>query len=169
MKKVLSILILSAMCVHLAGFYAYFVVRQNQIRQEMRETIGTLPHEDFERFVFTKDEYNKIRVNDHEVRINGQMYDHSTPIFEGDKIVLLARHDEAEDNLISFFQELIESTTQDEKPIPSQLTTFLSLTFITQPDLLLPSLQGETIKYLPLEQRTLKPLRPVESPPPRLS
>ena len=168
MKKILAILILSVMCIHLAGFYAYFVVRQNQIRQEMREAIGTLPTQDFQRFVFKKEEYQKVRVNDHEVRINDKMYDHGAPTFEGEMIVLLALHDEAEDSLISLFKELIESSSQDKKPVPSQLFSFLNLIFITESSLFLPTVDLAAQKICFDSTAPLDVVLPIPSPPPRI-
>lgn len=157
------------MLMHLIGFYAYFVVRQSQIREEMRAAIGTLPSQEFERFVFTMQDYEKIKVNDHEVKINGRMYDHSSPKFEGDNIILLARHDEAEDSLISFFSELIETASDDNKPVPSQLQNFLNLTFIPQSTLTLPLIQEVVIKYCDYAVTVKNPFTSIESPPPRLS
>lgn len=121
---------LSVFLTHLVGFYAYFVVRQAQIRQEMREKIGSLPSDQLEIFELSLEEYQKIKINDHEVRIDGKMYDHSTPKFEKGKIILFAKHDQAEDNLISLLSEIANRAANDNQPVPSSLMNFLSLQFI---------------------------------------
>lgn len=153
---------------HLIGFYAYFIVRQNQIRQEMRESIGTIPNEEFETFVLSKEEYELVRVNDHEVKIDGRMYDHSAPKFENGKIILHAKHDKDEDNLISLLSEVVNSASKDKKPVPSQLFNFFGLTFVS-PSLLVINIPSNGIELHDGFSVDLLSLDlPVESPPPRL-
>jgi len=166
-KKIVSIVILSVVLMHLIGFYVYFVVRQGQIRQEMRESIGLLPSEEFETFILTDEEYLQVRVNDHEVKINGRMYDHSKPKFENGKVILFARHDEAEDNLIGFLTEVVNSSSQDKRPVPSQLFSFFSLTFISQIPLALNTTLETTTHLSFYSTYYLNHSIPVESPPPR--
>lgn len=131
MKKIVSFLILSVFLTHFVGFYAYFVVRQSQIRHEMRATIGSLPNDQFEVFELEIEAYQKIKVNEHEVKIDGKMYDHSSPKIENGKIILFAKHDKAEDNLLSFLNEVINRAENDSKPTPSVLMNFLTLNFIS--------------------------------------
>lgn len=113
------------------GFYFYFVVRQAQIQQEMREEISSLPVDQFEIFELSIEEYQKIKVNDHEVKMGGKMYDHSTPKLENGKIILYAKHDQAEDSLISFLDEVVNRASHDTKPVPSTLMSFLTLQFVS--------------------------------------
>ena len=153
---------------HLIGFYAYFVVRQNQIRQEMRESIGLIPTEEFETFVLSEEEYHLIRINDHEVKIDGRMYDHSVPKFKNGKIILHAKHDKDEDNLISLLNEVVNSASKDKKPVPSQLFNFFGLTFVPPATLAINDV-CTTFKLLDhLKVDLLNQSYPIESPPPRL-
>lgn len=168
MKRIISIVVLSLFLVHFVGFYVYFVVRQGQIRQEMREAIGYLPAEEFETFVFTESEYNQIKVNANEVKIDGKMYDHSTPKFEDGKITIFARHDQDEDNLIGFLHELVNAATHDEEPVPSQLFNFFSLTFIADnPISLTFFFSAEKLCYPASEELTDRDTA-ITSPPPKV-
>lgn len=133
----------------------------------MRETIGELPADQFEVFTLTQEEYLLVRVNDHEVKIDGKMYDHSAPSFEEGKVILYAKHDQAEDNLIGFLNEVVNNTSRDQKPVPAQLLTFFSLTFIHQPSLVLnPVFKLENLFVL-YSDNLLNQNYPVESPPPK--
>ncbi len=167
MKKIISLTILSIFLAHFVGFYAYFVVRQAQIRHEMREMIGSLPHDQFEIFELTVHEYEKIKVNDHEVRINGRMYDHSTPKIEKGKIILYAKHDKAEDSLIGFIKEMVSKATHDSKPAPSVLMNFLSLHFIPVNTLEIPQPPDAIKMVVNFQVHLLSPHYPVLSPPPK--
>ncbi|MEQ8363192.1 MAG: hypothetical protein RH948_10015 [Cyclobacteriaceae bacterium] len=168
MKRITSIIVLTVLLTHLIGFYVYFVVRQGQIRQEMRESIGSLPDEEFETFVFTPAEYNKVKVNDSEVKIDGKMYDHSAPKFENGKVILFARHDKDEDNLISFISNIVKSSKEDKKPAPSQLLSFFSLTFLSPHQLTFTVSQDKIQSFDCYSSNLLTQYFPVESPPPRL-
>lgn len=168
MKKITSIIVLVVLLTHLIGFYVYFVVRQGQIRQEMRESIGSLPDEEFETFVFTLEEYQKIKVDGFEVKIDGKMYDHSAPKFENGKVILFARHDKDEDDLISFITNIINSADEDKKPVPSQLLSFFSLTFLSPYQLTFTVSQDEIQLFDCYHSNLLTQYFLVESPPPRL-
>ncbi len=167
MKRITSIVVLTVLLTHLIGFYVYFVVRQGQIRQEMRESIGSLPDEEFETFVFTPEEYQKIKVNDFEVKIDGKMYDHSAPKFEDGKVILFARHDKDEDDLISFITNIVNSSNEDKKPVPSQLFSFFSLTYLSPTSLTLNISTDRVELFCHYSSDLLTQSFPVESPPPR--
>ena len=167
MKRITSVIVLSVLLTHLIGFYVYFVVRQGQIRQEMRESIGSLPDEEFETFVFTLEEYQKVKVNGFEVKIDGKMYDHSTPKFEDGKVILFARHDKDEDDLISFITKIVNSSNEDKKPAPSQLLSFFSLTYLSPASLTLTISADHTKLFDCYSPHLLTQPFPVESPPPR--
>lgn len=166
-KRIVSIIVLSALLAHLMGAYVYFVVRQGQIRQEMRRLIGTLPEEGLETFTFTLEEYKRVRVNDFEVKIDGRMYDHGQPEFKGGKVTLYARHDAAEDNLIGFITEILNSTAEDNSPIPSQLLNFFSLAYLSPDPFMLFVPEGKAQSMDCYQANLLAQSFPVESPPPR--
>lgn len=168
MKKIVSIVVLSLFLMHFVGFYVYFVVRQGQIRQEMREAIGYLPAEEFETFVFTEAEYNRIKVNANEVKIDGKMFDHSAPKFEEGKVTIFARHDQDEDNLMSFLSEVVNAATHDKKPVPSQLINFLNLTFIADSPITLISFFSVEKLWYPTSEELTDRDSAVSSPPPKV-
>ena len=167
MKKFVSAALLIVLLIHLVGFYAYFVVRLGQIRQQMRETIVQLPASEFEIFVFALEEYEQVKVNDHEVKINGRMYDHSKPVFKDGMVTLYAKYDEAENNLIGFLEEVIETANQDHQKVPIQLISFLQLHFVTPLQLTL-SLPDEKIDFSHgLSEKLILQFRQIDTPPPR--
>lgn len=134
----------------------------------MRESIGLLPDEEFETFIVTLEEYQKIRVNDFDVKIDGKMYDHSRPKFENGKIILLARHDKGEDDLISFLTEIVNSAEEDKDSVPSQLLSFFSLTYLSPRPLLLAASTDQKELFDCYHSILLTPHLTIESPPPRL-
>lgn len=115
-----------------AGCYVYFITRLTAIRIEMREHLKLLPEDQLIRLTLTKEEYRSAKVDDHEVIVNGKMYDIARVEQHGNQILVLGIHDEAEDNLLTFLEEMVARSTNDKKPIPTQLSQLLTLTFILQ-------------------------------------
>lgn len=151
----------------MVGFYVYFVVRLGQIRVEMRENIASLSPEEFEIFHLTLEEYKNVRVNDHEVRINGQMYDHSSPNIENDMVTLYAKHDEAEDHLFALLHKIVDTHANDHKSAPQQLMLFLSLVFEKPSCLQIQSASAHNKKYYHQSEPLLDRETPVPAQPPR--
>lgn len=101
----------------------------------MRESISSLPPDQYEVFRLTPQEYKNVKAGDHEVRIDGKMYDHSVPRFENGEIILYSKHDKAEDNLLEFLSQVVSAHNGDKKPVPSQLLSFFNLIYLATPTL----------------------------------
>lgn len=131
MKKIIGITLLSLLLLQAAGCYVYFIARLTAIRAEMREQLKTLPDHELTVFTFTQEEFRKVKENDHEVKVNGKMHDIARIVIQDNKLLIYALHDEAEDNLLSFLDEMVKRSSTDKKPIPSQLVQLLTLQFIS--------------------------------------
>lgn len=130
MKRVTVILFLCLLLIQVGGCYIYFVGRLAAIRTEMREQLKYLPEEQLTRFQFTEAEFKKARVEDHEIKVDGKMYDIARIAEQGNSIIVLALHDEAEDNLLAFLTEMVSRSANDKKPIPIQVEQLLALSFL---------------------------------------
>lgn len=130
MKKAIAVFLLLLMAVNLAGFYGYFVLRMKEIHTEAREALKRLPETSLQRFEFSTAEYRSIRVEDHEIRVNGKMYDIARTERTADAVVVWALHDEAEDDLFAFINKVMDNAAQDDHQAPKDFTQFLSLQFL---------------------------------------
>jgi hypothetical protein len=167
MKKLFAIVFVSLFLLHYAGFYAYFGTRLMSIRYEMKNKLKALPEEKLEKIVLSKNNFAKIDFEEHEVELNGKMYDIAKVIERGDQFIIYALHDTSEDNLLSFLDEMVKRSSNDKKPVPSQLLQFLSLVFIPSSNNFL---FGQTIteKHFSLYANLYSSFRSsIESPPPR--
>jgi hypothetical protein len=129
-KKSIGITLLILLLLQAAGGYVYFIARLAAIRIEMREQLKTLPDCELTVFTFSKEAFRKAKENDHEVKINGKMYDIARIVPQDEKLLVYAIHDEAEDNLLSLLNEMVNRSSNDKKPVPSQLVQLLTLQFI---------------------------------------
>lgn len=167
MKKAFGILFLCTLLLQVAGSYVYFIVRLSGIRQEMREQLKHKSDEELTLLTLTPDEYKKSKVDDHEVNVNGKMYDIARIAIKNDLVLVYALHDEAEDNLLALLNEMVERSSNDKKPVPSHLLQLLSLQFLLV-EINLPSLTGIWLTHFTPYINTLIAVeRRIELPPPR--
>lgn len=96
------------------------------------------------------------------------MYDHSPPQVEANLIILYALHDESEDNLLSFFREVVRSASEDRKQAPSIINSYLSLLFLPSPPIELAIKAHDEEIIIPDHKKLLSPALSVEPMPPRL-
>ena len=114
-----------------SGFYCFFILQLSLNHREMRERIKTLPPEQLEKMTFRVDEFEKVKVDDHEIRVNGKMYDIARVEKTEDLIIVYALHDENEDDLLALLGFFLSSPV-DKKEMPPQIGEFLSLIFIPE-------------------------------------
>jgi hypothetical protein len=129
-KKIPSIGLLSILFLQVAGSYIYFVVRLSGIRQEMREQIKHKPVDQLTVLTLTPEEFQRAKVDDHEVKVNGKMYDIARIDVRETSVLVYALHDEAEDNLLALLDEIVKRSSNDKKPVPSQLIQLITLIFV---------------------------------------
>jgi hypothetical protein len=135
MKRFPALLILAILVVNAAGFYIYFVIQLNQIRSEMIHTLKFLPDDQLTILKLAKEEYEDSRVDEHEVKVNGKMYDIARIEVKGDTLIIAAMHDEKEDNLMALLGEIISKPLKSDQPVPSAVIQFITLSFILPYDI----------------------------------
>ncbi len=168
MKKILGIVLLSILLLQVAGSYLYFVVRLSGIRQEMREQLKHKPAEQLTMLTLTPEEFQKAKVDNHEVKVNGKMYDIARIVVSENSVLVYALHDEAEDNLLALLDELVRRSSHDKKPVPSQLIQLITLIFVPVENLFLQNTIA-AIAHSTDYSETLESISfTIDSPPPRV-
>jgi hypothetical protein len=137
LKRIVAILVLGLLLTHFTGYYIYFIVRMGQIRTEMRQQLKYLPQDQLARFELTQQQYGRVRVDEHEIKVDGKMYDIARIEKAGNHLVVYAMHDQAEDDLLAFFNEIFERAYSDKGKTPSGLTAFMSLNFLIEQNLVI--------------------------------
>lgn len=115
-----------------AGFYVYYVIQLQQIHQEMRTRLKYLPDSELEVLVLTRAQYEEAKVEEHEVKVEGKMYDIARVQTSGDVVKIFCLHDEKEDDLLALLAELISKPMKDQSSIPLAVMTFITMSFILQ-------------------------------------
>jgi len=134
----------------------------------MRAALKDLSREKLDKFSMSQEEFKKVLVDEHEIKVEGSMYDIASIEQDHQLIIVYALHDEAEDNLLSFLDEIAKRPMQDKKSPPSQILQFIALTFLPPTSAILFKLDG---KRLELNTRYTfhhnNLARAIESPPPQ--
>lgn len=168
MRRLFSILILALLSVNLVGGYFYFFVRTVQIKKDMRAMLQALPDNQLDFLTLTVEEFNTARVDAHEIKVNGKMYDIARVQLEGDVVQVFCLHDKAEDNLLGFLGTVLNRIQNDTTRPPASIIQFTLLQYIPVqfeftiflPDVILVATTPYHSGYFSLE-------RFVESPPPQ--
>lgn len=166
-KKIISTLFLSVLLLQVTGSYVYFIVRLSGIRSEMREQLRHKPDEELTLLTLTEEAFRKAKVDDHEVKVDGKMYDIARIAFKDNQVLVYALHDEAEDNLLALLVEMVNRTSHDKKPVPSQLLQLLTLQFVLSENKI-PAIDGTMVFHkTPYNCILHSFISGIEIPPPR--
>lgn len=168
-KRLFSILILSLVLMHFAGFYVYFIARLKAIHTEARAALRRLPKKELTQINLTTKQYEEAKEGDDELEWQNKMYDIAYVESIDGLIQVYARHDEAEDNLLCFIKKVINNAAQDSQTIPTALQNFFSLVYVQPPVYCTSHLPDYTKQSTP--EYYLINIHPIhlhiDSPPPR--
>jgi hypothetical protein len=129
-RKVKAILLLAILVINASGFYVYYVVQLQMIHVEMRRALQQKPDKELEVLVLTREEFAEARVEEHEVKVDGKMYDIARTKPDGDKIKIFCLHDAKEDDLLAFLDEIVSRPINQTNSMANSAFQFLSLIFI---------------------------------------
>lgn len=96
----------------------------------MRKALQERPDNELEKLILTQAEFEEAKVEEHEIKVHGKMYDIARVRAEGDKLKIFCLHDAKEDNLIAFLDELVTRPIDKTNSMATSAFQFLSLIFI---------------------------------------
>lgn len=132
-KKYTSLLLVSVLVIHLAGFYVYFIVRLGDLRMNMREKLAELPTDQLEAVRIPIQQFKTSWMEDKEMKWQGKMFDIARVERHDNIVIVYCIHDKDEDGLLNFIGAVIDMGQQDTQSAPSTVTQFFSLKYILTP------------------------------------
>lgn len=129
-RRPISILLLILLLANFAGPYVYFAFRALQIKREMRALLATLPQEELELIILTPKEFKQARVDDHEIKVHGNMFDVARVVEKESKLFVYGVYDEDEDNLLSFLNAIVNNLQNDSTQTPPSISLFSILQYL---------------------------------------
>jgi hypothetical protein len=112
-----------------AGFYIFFHLQVKINRQEMRAQLKKRSLSQLECIILTDEEYRKVKVEEHELKINGRMFD-IAQVNKADNVVwVYGLYDAKEDSLLALMDDVLTKPV-DNRHVPAQVFDFLSWTYV---------------------------------------
>lgn len=168
MKRGIAIFLLSLLLIHYSGFYIFFSVRLISIRQEIRKKIKTLPDNQYEILQLAATDFKKYRTDENEIEWQGRMYDIGKMKMDQGRVVLHVIHDKAEDNLLSFLDEIIKRSEGDSRQVPSPVLDFISLIFVPSANIFQVATVAAPERCAVYQERLYSVTLRIDSPPPQV-
>lgn len=134
----------------------------------MRAKLKELPAEQLDLIVLSPAEYKEAKVEEHEIKVAGKMYDISRVLEKNGKVFIYCLHDKAEDNLLAFLDKILSLPLKDKNTSP-QLVKFTLLSYILPSTLCwgnITAIMFDDFTQYHLHLSSFIPL--LDSPPPRL-
>jgi hypothetical protein len=166
-KRSAAILFLSVFLLNIAGTYVYFLLRLQEIKAEMREALKSKPTQELDVLELTVAEFQSARVDEHEIKVNGKMYDLARVEKKGDCLLVYCLHDEAEDNLLTLLDSILKNASKDKKPVPGSALAQLLLSIPSYSSLRFSPAVTEVERNTPYRNSCSVAIRAILAPPPR--
>ncbi len=168
LKKTASILLLSILLLQAGGLLVVFKMQQCYVWQEMQLSLKD-NQTPFQKITLPFFDYQKSKINSHEISVNGKMYDVKSISLSDDKVELLVIHDSREENILQKIKDFAISTNQPNTDFANQLFQLLSLNYISPgvgPVFFIPSFSINI--FSPLFLNVISNGFEIPSPPPKL-
>jgi len=101
-----------------------------QIHQEMRSKLKELPAGQLDILHLSAEQYTQSLRGDDEIEVSEKMYDIARVETQGNIVTVYCLQDVAEDNLLSFLDEVLKNANHDAQQPSSSLFQFNFLSFI---------------------------------------
>lgn len=134
----------------------------------MRALLATLPDEDLELIILTPEEFKRARVEKHEIKVDGNMFDIARIVEKDSKLYVYGVYDEDEDNLLSLLNAVLNNLQDDSTPTPPSISLFSVLHFLpTQFDYSLTALPEKSLRLTYYNKSFVNFVSTIDSPPPK--
>jgi len=167
-RRIISTVLLTLLLANFGGQYVYFAFRAMQIKREMRALLATLPDQDLELIILTPEEFKRARVEEHEIKVDGNMFDIARVIEKDSKLYVYGVYDEDEDNLLSLLDAVLNNLQNDSAQIPPSFSLFSVLHFLpVQFEYGLTALPEKTSPSTYYNESMINFIALIDSPPPK--
>ena len=112
------------------GILFIYKTQQFFVQQEMRQTLNSNKTQ-FQKITLSLSDYQKNKINAHEISIKGKMYDVKSTHISGDSLELLVVNDSKEENILEKIKEFKQETSGQNHSLHNQLKQLLSLTYLS--------------------------------------
>ena len=168
MKKLVYILLLAVLLLQSGGLVVFYRIRQMSIKYAMIQELKR-EEKNLEKLVLSISEFEKCRINAHEIRYHGNMYDIKSRQTQGENILLTVINDKKETKIIEGLKHMAENENGNKTQLPDKVFKFLTLTYVCPENTLITFISSESILFEQKSEKEYFFLADIVSPPPKLA
>ncbi len=149
-----------------------FEMEQFAIQSAMEERIAGNDDEQLETLVLSLQDYENAKIDEHEIRIDGKMYDVAFIELHGESVIVHCIHDTEEENLFAELEKFIEkqhhNSSATRNSLAFQFIQLLTISFLqVENEQLLISVSYQSFTHRFTSPLLSHPLT-IEPPPPKM-
>jgi hypothetical protein len=129
LKKTIYLVLLAVLILQSGGMLLIFNLQQFHIQYEMAEKLED-SNGPFEKLILTADVYERSRIGDKEICMNGKMYDIKSLTVTGDVVEIFAIQDLEEEDIMKRIKMLVKNTCAPAGKVPPHLQQLMSLVYL---------------------------------------
>lgn len=167
MKRSLYILLLTVVLMQSGGIVVFYRIRQLSIKYAMMQELRN-EEKNLENIVLSISEFEKCRINRHEIRYQGNMYDIKSSHIKGGNITLVVVNDKKEANILKKLNQIADNEDENKKQFPDKLLKFMTLLYVCPEPSALTFITSESVLFEQKSDKDYFFLADSSSPPPKL-
>lgn len=134
----------------------------------MRARLATMPDEELEVVMLTPEVFQQARVEDHEIKVNGSMFDIARVVEKDSLFYVYGVYDEDENNLLSLLDAVLNNLQNDSGQAPPNFSLFSVLYYLPVTfDYHLTALPEKTFSQTVYTKSLVSFISLIDSPPPK--
>ncbi len=130
MKKGGYILLLFILFLQAGGMLYVYKIQQYSVQHHMQQQLGNA-HSVFHQMVLSLKEYQKSRINKHEIKVNDQLFDVKSVYYTGGKVCLQVIRDSKEEKILAKIRDLSSRNKTSNSAIPKVLKRLISMNYLS--------------------------------------
>jgi len=167
LKKASYIILLTILLLQAGGLLFLFQIQQVRVQKaallQLDSNSGNT-----EKLALSPSEFYSARINDHELRLNGKLYDFKSVSYSDGQVILDVFHDASEENIINWIEALASAKGNQQGELPAHLVKLLTTTYLgTNSESVLFFQPVLEFPFFQFEEQALSFSREQDSPPPK--
>lgn len=168
MKKAGYIILLTILLLQAGGLLFLFHIQQVRVQKAALQQLDSNPG-NTEKLALSPDEFYSARINDHEIRWNGRLYDFRAVSFSVEQVILSVFHDASEENIIDWIEALANAGGNQQSELPAHLVKLLTTTYLSTHSESISFFQPvHEFPFFQFDEQALSFSRDQDSPPPKI-
>ena len=150
------------------GFLLVYKIQQYLVQKEMYNILND-KLKDTEKLTLSYSDYQNNKIDNHEILVQGKLYDIRSVIRTGNIVELQVINDIKEEKILDNIKDLVNNSSNSKNHLPDHLLKWLNLVFICPVPANNLIIKYSSSCFLPFSELIISHQTDIWSPPPKLS